>query len=144
MYFRERKTKAIGIMISLTGFGPIFMPQITNLLMKSQAPEGVILIMGGICLNCLVAAFLLQPVEWHMKEVEENVEEEEESHIINKRNHNTVLENLEEVDEDVENVEIQMETNNSNNNNIALKNLEEVDEDTDNLDVKRQPLLRQS
>ncbi|XP_044254557.1 monocarboxylate transporter 12-like [Tribolium madens] len=70
-YFRKRRSKAMSVAVTITGFGSIVIPQLINLLMKFYTPEGVILIFGGICAHFFVTALLLQPVKWHMKVEEE-------------------------------------------------------------------------
>lgn len=67
-YFRERRNKATGFAMTITGLGPILMPQLINFLLKFYTTEQTIFIIGGISLNALSAAMLLQPVKWHMKE----------------------------------------------------------------------------
>ncbi|RZC32316.1 uncharacterized protein BDFB_002007, partial [Asbolus verrucosus] len=66
-YFRKNRGKAVGYAMTLTGLGPILMPQLINLLMKIHTVQGVTLILGGIAANSFVAASLLHPVKWHMK-----------------------------------------------------------------------------
>lgn len=67
-YFREKRNKATGFAMTITGLGPILMPQLINLLLKFYTTEQTIFIIGGLTLNGFAAAALLQPVKWHMKE----------------------------------------------------------------------------
>lgn len=67
-YFRERRNKATGFAMTITGLGPILMPQLLNFLLKFYTTTQTIFIVGGLSLNAFVAAVLLQPVKWHMKE----------------------------------------------------------------------------
>lgn len=79
-YFKERRNKATGFAMTITGLGPILMPQLINLLLKFYTTEQTIFIIGGLSLHAFVAAILLQPVKWHMKEkvdVEKADEDEE-------------------------------------------------------------------
>lgn len=67
-YFKERRNKATGFAMTITGLGPILMPQLINLLLTFYTTEQTIFIIGGLSLHAFVAAILLQPVKWHMKE----------------------------------------------------------------------------
>lgn len=77
-YFRKRRSKAMSVAVTITGFGSIVIPQLINLLMKFYTPEGVILIFGGICAHFFATAMLLQPVKWHMKVEEEPLTSQDE------------------------------------------------------------------
>ncbi|KAJ3657855.1 hypothetical protein Zmor_009632 [Zophobas morio] len=66
-YFRKKKGQAVGYAMTITGLGPILMPQVINGLIKVHTVQGVTLILGGIAANSFVAASLLQPIKWHMK-----------------------------------------------------------------------------
>lgn len=67
-YFREKRSKATGFAMTITGLGPILMPQLINFLLKFYTTEQTIFIIGGLSLHAFLAAALLQPVKWHMKE----------------------------------------------------------------------------
>lgn len=73
MYFTKNRNRATGIALTVTGLGPILMPQLISYLMSVNTPQETIFIIGGISLNCFVSALLMQPVKWHMKEA---IEEE--------------------------------------------------------------------
>jgi MFS family permease len=77
MYFKNKRSVAMGLAVTVTGFGPILIPQLIRLLMQFYTAEGVTLIFGGICAHVFIAATLLQPVKWHMK-VDETVPPPEE------------------------------------------------------------------
>lgn len=68
-YFVEKKGKAVGYAMTITGLGPILMPQLITLLSKHYSVQGSTLILGSITAHCFVAALLLQPVKWHLKNV---------------------------------------------------------------------------
>lgn len=59
----------MAIAMTITGFGPVFMPQLISYLMTVHTTQGAVFIVGGISLHSVAAALLLQPVEWHLKEV---------------------------------------------------------------------------
>lgn len=66
-YFQERRNKAFGIGATITGLGPIFLPQLISFLLGIYGAQGCVLIIGGIAMNIVAAALLLQPVKWHEK-----------------------------------------------------------------------------
>lgn len=66
-YFIKNRGKATGIALTLTGIGPIVMPQLISFLMMEFGIKGAVLIMSGLSLHSFVSASLLQPVKWHMK-----------------------------------------------------------------------------
>lgn len=74
-YFVKNRGKATGISFTITGLGPIFMPQLITFLMFFYGVRGTMLIMGAISSHTMIAALLLQPVKWHM------IEEEEEKQV---------------------------------------------------------------
>ncbi|XP_063229803.1 monocarboxylate transporter 13-like [Bacillus rossius redtenbacheri] len=66
-YFKERRGKAMGLAMTLTGIGPTVMPLLLSQLMAYYGVAGTGLIMSALCLHTLVGALLLQPVKWHMR-----------------------------------------------------------------------------
>lgn len=70
-YFDKKRGRATGIALSICGFGPILMPQLTIFLMSFYGIQGTMLILGAITSHTLAAALLLQPVKWHMRVVVE-------------------------------------------------------------------------
>lgn len=77
-YFQKNRAKASGIAYTVTGFGPILVPQFINWLMVLYSVDGAMLIVSAAALHSLVAAALLQPVEWHQKNSEEEMNIETE------------------------------------------------------------------
>ncbi|XP_025155951.1 uncharacterized protein LOC105182410 [Harpegnathos saltator] len=68
-YFTTRRTRAMGLAVTVTGLGPIIMPQVTSFLLSFYGIQGTILLLGGYSLHSLVGAALLHPLKWHMKTV---------------------------------------------------------------------------
>lgn len=66
-YFKERRTKAFGIAVTIAGLGPIIFPQLISLLLQFYGVTGCCLILGGICLHVIAAGLLLQPIKYHYK-----------------------------------------------------------------------------
>ncbi|XP_036140026.1 monocarboxylate transporter 9 isoform X2 [Monomorium pharaonis] len=68
-YFTKKKRgRAVGLALTITGLGPIFMPQITSFLLSAYGVQGTVLILGAYSFHALIGAMLLQPVKWHMKD----------------------------------------------------------------------------
>lgn len=74
-YFDKRRGLATGFAMTITGLGPVIMPQLVSYLMSVHTTQGTTIIIGGLSLHTIVAALLLQPISWHLKEeVAEDVE----------------------------------------------------------------------
>lgn len=68
-YFNQRRNRAFGIGATITGLGPIILPQLVTFLLGYYGAQGCVLIIGGIALNIIAAALILQPVKWHRKNI---------------------------------------------------------------------------
>lgn len=68
-YFTRFRGLANGLCISGSALGSIFLPPILRILLDTYDYRGACLIMGGITLNCFIAAIFYDPVEKHMKRV---------------------------------------------------------------------------
>lgn len=77
-YFKKNRAKASGIAYTVTGFGPIVVPQLITWLMSNYNIEGTMLIVSAFALHSLIGATLLQPIEWHMKSDRETYKEMQE------------------------------------------------------------------
>lgn len=60
-----------------TALGMLIMPQLVKVLLEHFLFRGSILLLSGIALNAVVGGMLLQPVKWHMKDEEIDVEMDE-------------------------------------------------------------------
>lgn len=70
VHFKKKRSVAIGWDgVTASGFRPILVPQLLRFLVKEYTPQQVTLIYAGICTNVFVATVPLQPVEWHLKKV---------------------------------------------------------------------------
>ncbi|KPJ01864.1 Monocarboxylate transporter 9 [Papilio xuthus] len=67
-YFKEKRGRAIGVGMSITGLGTILMPMLMSALMYSYGWRYAVLILGGLCLHSFSAALLLRPAKWYLKE----------------------------------------------------------------------------
>lgn len=66
-YFVKRRGKVTGISFTITGLGPILMPQLVTVLMYQYGVQGTMIILAGISAHTMISALLLQPIKWHMK-----------------------------------------------------------------------------
>lgn len=66
-YFKVKRTKAFGVGLTLAGIGFAIFPQMERLFLELYGVTGCGLLIGGISLNIIVAAALLQPVKYHVK-----------------------------------------------------------------------------
>lgn len=67
-FFKEKRARAVGAGMSITGLGAICMPLVMSALMSSYGWRYAVLILGAICLHSLVAACLLRPAKWYLKD----------------------------------------------------------------------------
>lgn len=63
--------------MTVAGIGPIVYPPLIHYLLNEYDVDGCMLIIGGIALNMLVAALLLQPIKWHWADSPAKVETNE-------------------------------------------------------------------
>lgn len=66
-YFKEKRRIATGLSWTITGMGPIIMPQIIAVILPYYGVQGSLLIYTGLALNAVVCALIYQPVQWHLK-----------------------------------------------------------------------------
>lgn len=73
-YFTKKRGQAVGLSMAGTAMGMLIMPQLIRVLLEEFSFEGAVLILAGIALHATIGSFLLQPVKWHLKEEELDVE----------------------------------------------------------------------
>lgn len=66
-YFKEKRGRAIGIGMSITGLGAIYMPLLMSVLIYTYGWRYAVLILSAVCLHSLLAACLLRPAKWYLK-----------------------------------------------------------------------------
>lgn len=74
-YFVKNRNKATGISLTITGLGPILMPQLFSFLIANYTAQHAVIIVSGLCLHSFISASLLQPIKWHLKEEIVNIEQ---------------------------------------------------------------------
>lgn len=67
-FFKEKRGRAVGVGMSITGLGSIYMPLLMSTLMYAYGWRYAVLILSAICLHSLVAACLLRPAKWYLKD----------------------------------------------------------------------------
>jgi MFS family permease len=90
-YFTTRKSRAVALTMSGTGFGQMILPQVVKFFLMEYGFRGTILLMGGLSLHGVIGACLFQPVEWHMRRRVKDTEEITESSPLMKRSPSTSL-----------------------------------------------------
>lgn len=56
--------------MTITGLGPILLPQVVSLLVSLYGSRSCLLIIGALATHIIAAALLLQPVKRHMLPIE--------------------------------------------------------------------------
>ncbi|XP_004927805.1 monocarboxylate transporter 9 [Bombyx mori] len=67
-FFKEKRSRAIGVGMSVTGLGAIYMPLLMSTLIYAYGWRYAVLILSAICLHSLLAACLLRPAKWYLKD----------------------------------------------------------------------------
>lgn len=73
-YFKRKRRLATGLSWTITGMGPIIMPQIIAVILPLYGVEGTVMIYSALALNAVVCALIYQPVKWHVKKIHTNKE----------------------------------------------------------------------
>lgn len=60
-YFKEDRNRAAGIGMTITGLGPIFLPQLASILIEEYGARGCVLIISALSLHIISAALVLRP-----------------------------------------------------------------------------------
>lgn len=73
-YFSKKRGQAVGLSMAGTAIGMLIMPQLVSFLLETYDFRGAVLLLSGLALHAAVGATLLQPIKWHMKEEEVDIE----------------------------------------------------------------------
>lgn len=74
-FFSEKRGRAVGVGMSITGLGAILMPLLMSLLISTYGWRGAVLILSAMCLHSLLSATLLRPAKWYLKDPPATIEE---------------------------------------------------------------------
>ncbi|XP_050348008.1 monocarboxylate transporter 12-B-like isoform X2 [Nymphalis io] len=85
-YFKVRKSLAVGLAMAGTGVGQTLMPHVVRYLLEHFGFKGACLMLASLSLHGICGTMLIQPVEWHMKKVEEEVVIDEKMHLLEENN----------------------------------------------------------
>lgn len=66
-FFKERRARAIGVGMSITGIGSFYTPLLISLLINTYGWRGAVFVLSAICLHSLLGASLLRPAKWYLK-----------------------------------------------------------------------------
>ncbi|KAK3932174.1 Monocarboxylate transporter 12-B [Frankliniella fusca] len=69
-YFQARRGQAVGLSMAGTALGFMLAPLLVRYLLDELGFRGALLVLGGVALNGLAGAFLLQPAKWHLVPVQ--------------------------------------------------------------------------
>ncbi|KFB42065.1 AGAP000717-PA-like protein [Anopheles sinensis] len=73
-YFAKKRGQAVGLSMAGTALGMLIMPQLVRMLLELYGFRGAVLVLSGLALHATVGAMLLQPIKWHLKEEEVDIE----------------------------------------------------------------------
>ncbi|XP_053678278.1 uncharacterized protein LOC128728669 [Anopheles nili] len=73
-YFAKKRGQAVGLSMAGTALGMLIMPQLVRILLELYGFRGAVLVLSGLALHATVGAMLLQPIKWHLKEEEVDIE----------------------------------------------------------------------
>lgn len=73
-YFSKKRGQAVGLSMAGTALGMLIMPQLVRFLLEVYEFRGAVLLLSGLALHAAVGATLLQPIKWHLKEEEVDIE----------------------------------------------------------------------
>ncbi|XP_039759869.1 monocarboxylate transporter 2 isoform X2 [Pararge aegeria] len=81
-YFKVRKSLAVGLAMAGTGVGQTLMPHVVRYFLENFGFRGACLLLAALSLHGICGTLLIQPVEWHMKKVEIEVEIDEKMYLL--------------------------------------------------------------
>ncbi|CAG4965201.1 unnamed protein product [Colias eurytheme] len=87
-YFKLKKSIAVGIAMAGTGIGQTIMPHVVRYLLDHYGFRGACLLLSSLSLHGICGTLLIQPVEWHMKKVEEEVVVDEKISLLENNHEN--------------------------------------------------------
>ncbi|XP_049532623.1 uncharacterized protein LOC125949535 [Anopheles darlingi] len=73
-YFAKKRGQAVGLSMAGTALGMLIMPQLVRILLELYDFRGAVLVLSGMALHATVGAMLLQPIKWHLREEEVDIE----------------------------------------------------------------------
>ncbi|CRK93148.1 CLUMA_CG006594, isoform A [Clunio marinus] len=73
-FFAKKRGQAVGLSMAGTAIGMLIMPQLVRFLLEEFSFRGSVLVLAGLALHSAVGSILLQPVKWHLKDEEVDVE----------------------------------------------------------------------
>ncbi|KAL0851274.1 hypothetical protein ABMA28_007109 [Loxostege sticticalis] len=90
-YFKLKKSRAVGLANVGTGVGQTVMPHLVRYLLEGYGFQGACLLLSSLSLHGIAGTLLIQPVEWHMKKVEVEVEVDEKLQLLENKHKDIVI-----------------------------------------------------
>ncbi|XP_026319790.1 monocarboxylate transporter 9-like [Hyposmocoma kahamanoa] len=90
-YFHLRKSRAVGLANAGTGVGQTVMPHLVHYLLVNFGFRGACLMLSALSLHGIAGVLLIHPVEWHMKEIEEEVVVDENLQLLENKHKDIVI-----------------------------------------------------
>ncbi|KAG6461294.1 monocarboxylate transporter 9 isoform X2 [Manduca sexta] len=90
-YFKLKKSRAVGLANVGTGVGQTVMPHLVRYLLENYGFQGACLILSSLSLHGICGTMLIQPVEWHLKKIEEEVEVDEKLYLLQDKHKDIVI-----------------------------------------------------
>ncbi|KAF9421626.1 hypothetical protein HW555_002559 [Spodoptera exigua] len=88
-YFKLKKSRAVGLANVGTGVGQTLMPHLVRYLLENYGFRGACLMLSSLSLHGIAGTLLIQPVEWHLKQIEEEVVVDENLHLLQDKTRKT-------------------------------------------------------
>nr|XP_012138463.1 PREDICTED: uncharacterized protein LOC100881709 [Megachile rotundata] len=89
-YFTTKRGRAISLALTISGFGPIIVPQITTFLVSYYGSQGTILLFGAFSLHSLMGSLLLRPLKWYTKNVTDESNTTNEVQLTNEKENKNI------------------------------------------------------
>ncbi|XP_075971476.1 monocarboxylate transporter 12-like [Anticarsia gemmatalis] len=128
-YFKLKKSRAVGLANVGTGVGQTVMPHLVRYLLENYGFRGACLLLSGLSLHGIAGCMLIQPVERHMKKIEEEVTVDETLHLLQDKQKDVVVRKISQSNMDAQRndrrlTEPDLTNGNEKRREIALSNKE--------------------
>lgn len=90
-YFERNRSRAFGYAMTVSGLGPVLLPQLISVLLNVYGETGTVVMLAGVACHAFVSASLLQPIKRHMKQevLDDNITKEGTDELLANGNKNT-------------------------------------------------------
>ncbi|OWR53413.1 hypothetical protein KGM_203650 [Danaus plexippus plexippus] len=84
-YFKLRKNLAVGLAMVGTGIGQTLMPHVVRYFLANYGFKDACILLASLSLHGICGTMLIQPVEWHMKKIEEEIVIDEKMYLLDEK-----------------------------------------------------------